>query len=54
VKLKSVRVYFSGENIFTITKWPGIDPEKPGGDGRNLSNPYPLVRSFAFGVNIKI
>jgi len=53
VKLSDLRIYFTGENLFTITKWPGIDPEKPGGDGLN-SNPYPLIKSFSFGVNVTL
>lgn len=43
---KSVRVYFSGENLFTITSFPGQDPEL----GANPA--YTSIRQIAFGTNI--
>lgn len=52
VKFSNVRIFVTGENIFTITKWPGIDPEKPGGVSANDQNLYPLTQSFAIGLNI--
>jgi TonB-linked SusC/RagA family outer membrane protein len=39
-----VRVYFTGSNLFVITKYKGLDPET--GDYG-----YPPVRSFVMGVN---
>ena len=53
IKIANVRFFFSGENIFTLTKWPGVDPEKAGGGGL-VSNPYPLTRSFALGINVRL
>lgn len=53
VKIQNIRLYVTGENLFTITKWPGIDPEKTGGSGKN-QNPYPLARSFAFGISVTL
>jgi len=47
VSLDKVRVYFTGENLFTIANTPnGLDPE--------LDNPYkyPLQKSFSFGLNL--
>lgn len=52
--IKSIRLYFSGNNIFVITKYQGIDPEvnigglTPGIDNNNF---YPKTRTFSFGVN---
>mgnify|MGYP002622937679 CR=1 FL=1 len=42
------RVYFSGENLLTFTKYTGMDPEVGGWDGIK----YPVSRVFAFGVKI--
>ncbi|MCX6327246.1 MAG: TonB-dependent receptor [Bacteroidia bacterium] len=44
----NVRLYLSGENIFTITSFKGIDPEKAGND----TDLYPLLKSFSLGINI--
>ena len=53
--INNLRVYITGQNLFTITKYTGIDPEvslsglAPGIDNRNY---YPKTRSFLLGVNI--
>lgn len=49
--LKSVRVYFSGDNLLTFTKYKGLDPERNGGCGVFLT--YPQTRSYSLGVNVK-
>ncbi|HLR32340.1 MAG TPA: hypothetical protein VK074_07620, partial [Fodinibius sp.] len=43
VQLQNVRIYASGRNIATFTKWPHWDPET--GD-------TPLARSFILGLNL--
>lgn len=43
---KQVRLYFSAENLLTITSFPGLDPEMGGNTN------YPLFRQIAFGTNI--
>ena len=48
--IKSLRVYLSGENLLTFTKWPGLDPEKRPKDG--YEQPYPLTKTLSFGLNI--
>lgn len=45
--VSSVRVYFSGENLMTLTGYPGLDPEQGGGIPGYVS-----VRQFSFGTNI--
>ena len=45
VKIRSARVYLQGQNLFTITKYSGADPEA-------LGYPYPIARSYVFGLNI--
>jgi TonB-linked SusC/RagA family outer membrane protein len=53
--VKQLRVFLSGQNLFVITKYSGIDPEvnisglAPGADDRDR---YPSTRSFAAGVNL--
>ena len=44
----SCRVYVSGENLFTITKYSGMDPEMGGFD----TIKYPVSRVFAFGIKL--
>lgn len=52
--VKNIRLYLSGNNLFVITKYRGIDPEinigglTPGIDNNNF---YPKTRTFIFGVN---
>ena len=41
-------VYFSGENLFTITDYSGMDPECGGWDAMK----YPVSRVFSFGVKL--
>lgn len=54
--IKSLRLYGSVLNAFTITGYKGIDPEvatdglSPGYDTRDR---YPTVRSFTFGLSVK-
>ena len=44
----SLYVYFSAENVFTITKYSGMDPEVGGFDTMK----YPLSRVLSLGVKI--
>ncbi len=45
--VSAIRVYFSSENLLTITKYPGLDPEQGGGIPGYVS-----LRQFSFGANI--
>jgi TonB-linked SusC/RagA family outer membrane protein len=50
--MSSVRIYTSGENLFTLTKMTKIfDPETIGGDWGD-GKVYPLLKTYSFGVNI--
>ena len=49
--LESLRLYFSGDNLLTITKYPGLDPERV--SSGSLVN-YPQNKIFSFGVNVKL
>ena len=44
----SLSIYFSGENLLTLTKYSGMDPEVGGWDALL----YPVSRVFAFGVKL--
>lgn len=52
--IKAIRLYVTGNNIFVITKYTGIDPEismgglTPGIDNNNF---YPKTRTVSVGVN---
>lgn len=44
-----MRLYLTGDNLFTLTKYEGIDPEITGGIDSNF---YPRARTIAFGLDI--
>lgn len=53
--LRKFRVYFSGTNLLTITKYTGIDPEITFTGlsfGVEKFDVYPKVRSYTLGLNI--
>jgi TonB-dependent starch-binding outer membrane protein SusC len=55
--INSIRVYVTGNNLFTITKYSGIDPEiNQGGiaPGIDYNNFYPKTRTVMFGVNLSL
>ncbi|HMM03417.1 MULTISPECIES: TonB-dependent receptor [unclassified Dysgonomonas] len=45
--VNNLRIFVSGENLLTITKYPGVDPEIGGG-----LNIYPISRLLSLGVNV--
>jgi TonB-linked SusC/RagA family outer membrane protein len=54
---KSVRAYFASNNLLTLTKYSGIDPET-GYNGTEFGldqfNVYPKTRTFTFGINVTL
>ena len=46
IAMQKFRVFISAENLFTITKYPGLDPEI----GTTIG--YPLMRSVSLGAQI--
>lgn len=54
--LKGVRAYLSGDNLFCITGYSGLDPElsnaNPTYAGIDYRDKYPSIRSFTFGLNL--
>ena len=57
IGIESFRIFGSAENLFTLTKYRGTDPEKQN-DGNETydlgTDVYPLVKSFSIGININI
>ena len=54
---KQLRIYVSGQNLVTITKYTGLDPETNFYDNDNTKQgidygTYPRVRTFLAGVNV--
>lgn len=47
IYINRLRVFASGENLLTITNYPGVDPEQ--GAGLNV---YPISRQLSLGVTI--
>lgn len=45
--VENLRIYYSTENLFTITAYRGLDPEKT-----DRGDMYPLVSSHSFGVTV--
>jgi hypothetical protein len=45
LKLSTVRVYVQAQDLFTLTRYTGPDPE-------TLGYPYPIPRTFTFGLNV--
>ena len=52
--LEKCRIYISGENLFTITKYSGIDPEFSSDilDTGVDSFVYPFTRSYVIGLQV--
>lgn len=46
IKMEKLRFYLSADNLFTLTRYPGMDPEL----GTNKT--YPLMRQYAFGLQL--
>jgi hypothetical protein len=57
IKMNTARIFISGQNLLTITKYKGLDPDISNG---NLgmrgfdSGFWPSSRIFSAGVNIEL
>jgi TonB-linked SusC/RagA family outer membrane protein len=49
VKLRNIRLYVQGQNLWTLTSYTGWDPEFPGATELNA---YPAVKTYSFGIDI--
>jgi TonB-dependent starch-binding outer membrane protein SusC len=53
ISAEKVRFFLTGENMFTLTKYTGYDPEI-GGDVSGIDRGfYPQARTFMFGANLQ-
>ncbi len=49
--VKSFRVYVQGQNLWTKTKYKGLDPDNIGEQGADY-NTVPSARTWSFGLNV--
>jgi len=65
VGLKNIRAYFTASNVFTLTKYTGLDPEVNTNSSRQIqginfpspgvdNNAYPMARTYTIGLNITL
>ncbi len=55
--IQNIRLYFTSNNLLTITKYSGIDPEISFSGlsfGLDQYNVYPKTRTFTFGVKVTL
>ncbi|WP_183561035.1 SusC/RagA family TonB-linked outer membrane protein [Mucilaginibacter sp. SP1R1] len=62
LKIRSARIFVSGDNLVTFTKFSGVDPEvdlspPPNGPGNRVAGgtssfKYPISRKLLFGINV--
>ena len=54
--IQNLRIFFSGENLFTVTGYSGVDPEIPADDNSVIGSAgpavYPSTRKYMFGLNL--
>jgi len=51
IKVRSARIFISGDNLVTFTKFSGVDPEVDLSSGTS-SFKYPISRKLLFGINV--
>ncbi|TKC04440.1 SusC/RagA family TonB-linked outer membrane protein [Pedobacter frigoris] len=51
VKIGKAALYIAADNVFTITKFTGLDPEVGGGNFENAAK-YPINRKITLGLNV--
>ncbi|MDP9080843.1 MAG: TonB-dependent receptor [Bacteroidota bacterium] len=51
LKIRSARIFISGDNLVTFTKFSGVDPEVALSSGTS-SFKYPISRKLLFGINV--
>lgn len=54
IKLQNVKIFASGNNLFTISKWTGLDPEDGGtiaaNPGSIFYGSFPVLRTYTIGA----
>lgn len=60
IRITNASVFVTATNLFTLTKWPGVDPELLGSEGTGIGgmtvnyDPYPLSRTISVGVSLSL
>jgi len=49
LSISNLKVYLSGKNLLTLTKWEGVDPEL----GIGISPSLPIMSSYTVGLNLE-
>lgn len=53
--IERLRIFFSGENLFTISGMADMfDPEANGSNGWSSGKTYPLSQTYSFGLNVTL
>jgi hypothetical protein len=52
VKFADIRLFVSAQNLWTLTKYTGMDPESYNNNSGNDLGAYPSCRTFSFGVKL--
>lgn len=57
IKIESLRLYISGQNLLWFTSYTGYDPEQHSGGNSNLNlgydnKNYPVSKAFTLGINV--
>lgn len=53
IKIQRLRIYANASNLFTITKFPYFDPERPAGRDRGQEG-FPNLRVISAGINLTL
>jgi len=53
IKINTLRIFFSGDNLLTFTDYPGLDPEGNRVEWVDQLLGYPQNKVYAFGMNVK-
>jgi hypothetical protein len=51
IKIKSAKIFVNGQNLWTLTKMDGFDPERDMSQDNNWYD-YPSVKTFTCGIEI--
>jgi hypothetical protein len=55
LKISNLRIYFSLDDFFTFTKYPGVDPEGGNNGGNSIGidrGGYPIPRKALAGISL--
>ncbi|MNR34287.1 hypothetical protein D3C85_1520490 [compost metagenome] len=52
--LNQLRIYASTNNLVTFSRYSGPNPENVTTLGRDISNGYPVPRTYNLGLNLEL